>query len=260
VTGLTIADSAFLAAAAGFSPLSLSAELWLDAADTTTLTVSGSAVSQWSDKSGNARHFVQSTGTAQPSTGLVTQNGRNVLGFDGGDSLANATASNFTFMSNGTNYIAAIVMRFTTASRGFMGNAQGDSGQRGVEFYGAASNALQHNVYIGSGTTRAISNAGSAFGTSFRLLTILSDPDNATAAERSAMHYGTASAQKNNTQTGTPSATAPQARFRIGATIGDVASFPMTGNVAEVILVSGANATEANRVALVTYLTTKWGL
>jgi len=41
--------------------------LWLDASDPTTITATATAVSQWSDKSGNARHFVQATGANQPS-------------------------------------------------------------------------------------------------------------------------------------------------------------------------------------------------
>lgn len=57
--------------------------LWLDASDTSTITASSGAVSQWNDKSGNGRHFTQSTGTAQPTTGTTTQNNLNVLVFDG---------------------------------------------------------------------------------------------------------------------------------------------------------------------------------
>jgi hypothetical protein len=66
-----------------FSPLDLSPDLWLDAADTATITESSGAVSQWNDKSGNGRNFTQSTGAAQPTTGTRTQNGLNVLDFDG---------------------------------------------------------------------------------------------------------------------------------------------------------------------------------
>jgi hypothetical protein len=66
-----------------FSPLDLSPALWLDAADTATITESGGSVSQWNDKSGNARNFTQASGTAQPTTGTRTQNGLNVIDFDG---------------------------------------------------------------------------------------------------------------------------------------------------------------------------------
>ena len=46
-----------------FDPRSLSGcQLWLDAADTTTLSLSGSAVTGWRDKSGNARNFIATQG------------------------------------------------------------------------------------------------------------------------------------------------------------------------------------------------------
>jgi hypothetical protein len=44
----------------------ISTALWLDAADASTITESGGAVSQWDDKSGNSRHAVQATANDQP--------------------------------------------------------------------------------------------------------------------------------------------------------------------------------------------------
>lgn len=51
--------------------------LWLDAADTSTITSSSGSVSQWNDKSGNGNNAVQATSTAQPQ--LSTQNGLTAL-------------------------------------------------------------------------------------------------------------------------------------------------------------------------------------
>ena len=70
-----------------WSPLDLSPALWLDASDTSTITASSGSVSEWRDKSGNARHVSQGTAASQPTTGTATQNGKNVLSFDGGDFL-----------------------------------------------------------------------------------------------------------------------------------------------------------------------------
>jgi len=67
-------------------------QLWLDAADTSTLfdaTTGGSlvaadgAVARWEDKSGNARHTTQSTGGNRPLRKTAIQNGLGVLRFDG---------------------------------------------------------------------------------------------------------------------------------------------------------------------------------
>jgi hypothetical protein len=65
-------------------PIKLGAALWLDAADSATITASGGSVSQWNDKSGNGRNVTQGTGANQPTTGTATLNSLNVLSFDGG--------------------------------------------------------------------------------------------------------------------------------------------------------------------------------
>ena len=47
--------------------LGASLDLWLDAEDTNTITLNGTTISQWDDKSGNARHASQATATDQPT-------------------------------------------------------------------------------------------------------------------------------------------------------------------------------------------------
>ncbi len=69
---LGLDDTSFVfAAEAGDEPPSwtpgdIDTELWLDAADDSTLTVSDGAVSEWRDKSGNGRHFGQGTADRRP--------------------------------------------------------------------------------------------------------------------------------------------------------------------------------------------------
>lgn len=71
---------------ASFSPNQISGlALWLDASDTSTITQSAGAVSQWDDKSGNNYHATQGTGANQPTTNTRTINSRNVIDFDGND-------------------------------------------------------------------------------------------------------------------------------------------------------------------------------
>lgn len=74
---------ALLAPAVSAYPLTLpNLAVWLDAADTATITASAGAVSTWADKSGNGRDVTASS-TARPTTGANTQNGQNVLTFNG---------------------------------------------------------------------------------------------------------------------------------------------------------------------------------
>jgi hypothetical protein len=68
-----------------FSPADITTLLWLDAADSSTLTVAGGVVSQWADKSGNDRHAGQTVGTDQPALNAGALNGLDVLSFDGTD-------------------------------------------------------------------------------------------------------------------------------------------------------------------------------
>ena len=59
--------------------------LWLDADDASTITLNGTTVSQWNDKSGNARHASQATAANQPTYTTSGLNGKPVISFDGLD-------------------------------------------------------------------------------------------------------------------------------------------------------------------------------
>lgn len=72
--------------ARSWTPLEVSAELWLDGSDSSSITQSSGAVSVWSDKSGNGRDATQSNETYKPLVGQTTLNGRSVISFDGVDS------------------------------------------------------------------------------------------------------------------------------------------------------------------------------
>ncbi len=73
-----------------FSPNQIADQiLWLDAADSSTISLNGSTVSQWNDKSGNSFNVVQGTEGAQPSYNATGLNGKGSIEFDGvNDSLA----------------------------------------------------------------------------------------------------------------------------------------------------------------------------
>jgi hypothetical protein len=68
---------------------------WYDASDATTITASGGAVSQWRDKSVNARDLSQSTLAARPLSGTATINGLNAVDFDGSNDQLLTTGSPF---------------------------------------------------------------------------------------------------------------------------------------------------------------------
>lgn len=65
-----------------WTPDVLRPALWLDAADPSTITVA-TGISEWRDKSGNGRHFTQTTTASQPDLSMGTFNGANCVRFDG---------------------------------------------------------------------------------------------------------------------------------------------------------------------------------
>ena len=62
-----------------WNPSMITTALWLDAADTSTITESGGAVSQWDDKSGNARHVTQGAAANRPLRVANSLNGNPVV-------------------------------------------------------------------------------------------------------------------------------------------------------------------------------------
>ncbi len=84
------ARTASSAAIGTFDP-SLDASLigWWDAADAATITETSGAVTSWADKAGSA-NLAQPASARQPTTGVRTLNGANIVDFDGGDYLDQA--------------------------------------------------------------------------------------------------------------------------------------------------------------------------
>lgn len=131
------------------SPLGISGlVLWLDAADASTITESGGAVSQWDDKSGNGYHVTQGTASLQPTTGVSTLNGKNIINF-AGDRLASgsgAPTGSFTIITVTTNLsgLGTIISwgDNTTNERRSHFHWNGGSGTERLWFsgYGSASN------------------------------------------------------------------------------------------------------------------------
>lgn len=112
-----------------FNPLNIpNLVAWFDASDSTTITASSGAVSQWSDKSGNGYPITQSTAAAQPTTGSTTLNGLNVITFDGGDEL-NSAYSYGQFRSAQKTTVIAVVKsdRISAASEGLVGAERSSS-------------------------------------------------------------------------------------------------------------------------------------
>lgn len=253
-------------------PNHLSPAAWYDFSDAATITLVGSNISQINDKSGNGRNLTQGTAGARPTRSAASRNGLDTASFDGGDSLVAATASDWTFLHNGTNYLIASVQRFGTvadpnAAYTLMATNNAGSASHGMTIFWddrasvPRNEALVHLVARNVSSQFAVSNIsgnGAFPANTYEVLTVLADPDNATASARSSMQTDLNAAIANNSLTNAPSTAAPLGALHLGQAVGGL--LPMVGNICEIIIVSGANATAANAQKLRAYLKNKWAV
>jgi hypothetical protein len=206
------------------------------------ITETASAVSQQNDK-GGVQHIVQATGSAQPATDIRQLNGRNVLDYDGDDSLAKTS---FPLPSNGTAaffMVAVIDAIDTTFDAIFSVNA--DS-----RFQVPSGNATQFNGQILS-TGMGMASPSNFSGGPFPGPSIYNVNLDGVANTCTAMVDGTT--RLNIGYTGAFSTSQTLRVF--GNRTGD--QFP-DGAVAEFLIVGRVDA--GLRLLIEGYLAYKWGL
>lgn len=221
-----------------WTPVSLpSLVAWFDAADAASITASGGAVSQWADKSGNNYHIAQSTGGAKPTTGATTQNGRNVLDFDGGDSLSRQTTP--TTSQPGT---VLCVARHT-----------GAAGTNATVFDGYV-HPTRWSVYQKQSTAAIAMYSGSvelsgssSWASAWHCVCAIFNDSSST------LHVDGAADELIGVTPGTSAL----AGFGVGALVGNNGNF-WTGSIAEVIVYASALSTDDRNLAEA-YLKAKWG-
>jgi hypothetical protein len=244
---------------------------WYDGADTSTISLSGFSVTQWNDKGSAGLNLTQGTAANQPQSGTTTLNGKNVIAFDGADVLTNASYSNWKFLHDGTTTLIGLVVKVSTTADPnndlypFTTNrrAAADVAGRNLQAESRSTTNDRLRVYVSNATNAnyaVIQDSADGVWDHDNpvVYTEIADPDNATAADRIKSYFGTGSAIATNTQTNAVSTANPTHPFAVGAT--DEAIQGITGYIAELVIVQGAQATESNRLLLRDYLKTKWGL
>jgi len=232
-----------------FNPLSLSPALWLDAADTATITASSGSVSQWDDKSGNGRNFTQGTGANQPTTGTRTLNGLNVVDFargrfvDGGDVL-DLGSGGFTIFG---------VAKFDDTSnsspwgKNFAGTLNGRYGL--VRTAGSIISVYQFDGSVAGAVTVTDSSLSARYFTQLLVR-------QGAGSSNTLRANGSQLATTTFTDPGTSWNISPP--WRVGR-YGTSTSFDFDGYVAEIIVLM-RSATMSEIVDAEGYLATKWGL
>lgn len=89
-------------------------QLWLDAVDTSSLTLSGSSVTSWTDKSGNG--LTVSAASSQPTYVTNALNGLGTVAFNGGQGLSAGTVTGTKLIGNTNSCAIYAVVRFENTS------------------------------------------------------------------------------------------------------------------------------------------------
>jgi hypothetical protein len=240
-----------------WTPAEISSVLWLDAADADTISSDGGLVSQWRDKSGNANHGNQLTGSKQPTTGAVTYNGRNALSFVGANQTHLEIANPGNFDLGSYTILAVYKMTASGSLCGKCDNTQTpnltNTARRKLLI--RKNPSLQDILASGSDTGNFLFSSDADYtSTDFNMRKVVATSDTNVTYGINGKSY-TENPDNATFVLGTPYNTEP---FQVGAVFqGDTEA--MTGDVGEIILCSGAlNDTDVKKVE--GYLAWKWGL
>jgi uncharacterized repeat protein (TIGR02543 family) len=221
-------------------PGNLNPQAWYDASDASTITSSGGLVSEWRDKSGNARHATQPTGANQPATGINTMGGLNVISLNGTSQFFNA---NLDYLA-GTSHSAFIVTK-ATAYRNIYGAATGGSGANSLHVGFSSSTQYRMNFWANDfnpGITSAfVPSSGNVL-------------DYVWTPGISKQIFANGTSQGTTTNAGNIGTMAG------GGRIGNVVGQGMYGgDIAEIIFITGT-VSAADRERMEGYLAHKWQL
>ena len=238
---------------------------WYDASDTGTITVSGSNVTQWNDKSANGLNLLQGTASKQPLSGTRTQNGLNTIDYDGSNDVltSNAAASAWKFLtdSTGSTFFMAIVTDVNSVEWGMtdVSNSSvannptyaltGNSNRTG--YFGKGSdNPSGYNWFVSSTTQTFTDNTAQTW-------TVVSDPTNGTAANRVKIYKNTTLDTSANVQTASSATGNPAVPLSLGGY--NLYSSSFNGAICEVIIYDSIlSATDVGKNQA--YLQTKWAI
>jgi hypothetical protein len=238
--------------ASAWTPAALGAALalWLDASDASTITLNGSTVSQWNDKSGNSRNASQATAANQPTRTLNGLGGRTVITFDGTNDWLGLSASVF---SNQLSWsYAAVVVKNSATEPTCLFTERVASNQASIGVLAASSTILNR-----AGGTDAATLIEQTEAAAF--------PVNAAQILGSVQNPTSGAAYRNGNLTASNSATKASLAFRALAIGGNQLNdtSPAAGQqwwpgpVAEVVITNTTLST-TDRQLLEGYLAWKW--
>lgn len=226
-------------AGAAWTPASLgSLVAWYDASDAATITSSAGRVSQWADKSGNARHVTQSDSSLRPSTGIRALNGRNVIDFAISPTPQGMWSA--TGLTIGSATVAVVAKFDAIRTDGSVIVALRNGGG-----YAPAAKSSPNQWWVKGTSSMTGAGVTAPDLSSFCATTILNGSSSILRVNGIQQLSGNA-----GTTTGD--------RIGISSHNGTDSSYGIDGFVAEVVIVPNA-LTGADLINLETYLKSKWG-
>jgi len=225
-----------------WSPSSISTQLWLDANDADTITLDGSAVTLWEDKSGNDRHASQNTVANQPAFTDAGLNGKDVLTFDGNSDFLNL-GTGLDFLS-GTSHSAFIVVANLATYSNIYGAATSNSGSGSLHVGFNGSTTYRMNYWghdYGTAVTANFTNTGSILN----YVWPVGSPKQILA--------------NGKVEGSGPNALAPTAMAGGGRISNVTGHGYIGGKIAEMVFLTG-NVGQSDRETMEGYLAHKWGL
>ena len=228
-----------------WTPKEISTSLWLDAADASTITLNSTTVSQWNDKSGNARNFSQATAGNQPAYQTSGINSKPSVEFTGSNENFMTASS---VLSSSSTAGSIFWVQTTEADPGTNNN---NLGSLITSSWGSSSSDnhipwTDGNIYF-AGFSTSRSNVG--------------NPSVSLTAPRILSHHSTNGSVAFYID-GTSFFTSASNTFANPSSskrIGGVTLYRFTGQVAELIVLSNIPTT-TERQLIEGYLAWKWGL
>jgi hypothetical protein len=212
-----------------YNPLSIpGCELWLDAADTATLTTSGQTVTGWADKSQTGKTV---TVSSSPSLSGISQNAYQTIAFN--NNLLTTTLP--SAIRTNDYALVAVWKQYTPSTVSPL-----SIGENGGPAAGIGYNGSYYNLFEWGQTESQLTSSPGQY--------VIQIGTRITSVKRLYIN-GTAA----------PSAVGEQDLTNKDILIGRGAGFGITGEIAEIFVFSGSLST-TNRQLLESYLAQKWGL
>jgi Ca2+-binding RTX toxin-like protein len=246
---ITLADWDAVTLPSAISPGNL--QLWLDASDASTITESGSGVSEWADKSGSGNDAEQSDITKQPTLNNGAFNGNNTIYFNG------LSESNILQTENDVSYGAFTIFSILNTTV---------AGTR-IIYEASANTNLNDGFYLTSGNSGTISvNVPGTGRTEYQLTNgwardnspfIATHSFEGTNVSHTIGTNGLDAIPNNNNITGDPGIASVTTSFNIGARANG--SAPYEGEIGELIFFN-SDLSDADRQSVERYLSNKYGI